>query len=135
MTIQELLLDKVLSQFVDREAEMRRYCAMLNSDIKHIMLLWGESGMGKSWLLQKMIHECAQRSLRKAKVIWTDTSPWDYIWTMRIIRDDLDRGEGYFQKFNHLLNQYTDPSYNPPQAPQIVLNISGDQSILEKTTI
>lgn len=131
MAIQELLLDKVLSQFVDREAEMRRFCAMLTSDTKHIMLLWGESGMGKTWLLQKMMHECAQRSLRKAKVIWTDTSCWDYLWIMRIIRDDLSCGEAPFLRFTDLVNQY----YGSSQPTQFVLNISSGQSVLDHATI
>lgn len=135
MTIQERVLEQLLSQFVDREAEMRRFCGMLDSDIKHIMLLCGESGSGKSWLLQKMMYECSQRSLRKAKVIWTDTSSYDYMWTMRAIRDDLGAGESSFQTFNDLINQYTDRTYSPSVSPQIVVNIGGPQTVLENASI
>src|SRR5687767_11075748 len=122
MAIQERVLEQLLSQFVDREAEMRRFCGMLDSYIKHIMLLWGESGSGKSWLLQKMMHECSQRSLRRAKVFWTDTSSYDYMWTMRTIRDDLGTGENCFQNFNRLINQYTEGAFASSSQPQIVLN-------------
>ena len=57
-----------LAEFVDRTAEMERFRRMLESDEKHIMVVWGDAGMGKTTLRLRMVHECAGRSVRKAEV-------------------------------------------------------------------
>ena len=48
-----------------------------------IIAISGETGLGKSSLLARMIHEVAQRNLTKAEVTWTDTRKHDYLATMR----------------------------------------------------
>jgi AAA ATPase-like protein len=83
------LLERRLNEFVDREAEVGRFCEMLNSAGKRILFVWGASGLGKSSLLARMIHECAVRKVTKAEVTWTDTRPHDYMGVMRKIRDDI----------------------------------------------
>lgn len=100
----------LLEEFVNREQELRRFSQLLEDLEKHIMSVWGDSGIGKSSLLARMIHECAQRRLRKAEVVWTETRPHDYMAIMRKIRDDL--GVEAFQRFTDLINFLTVPRYD-----------------------
>lgn len=97
-----------LAEFVDRDAEMKRFCDMFECSGKAIMFISGEGGYGKSSLLARMIHECAAKHLRKSEITWTETQNHDYLGIMRKIRDDV--GPQYFQGFTTLVNQFTDPS-------------------------
>lgn len=103
------LLERRLAEFVDREDEMRRFVAMLETGHKNIMVVSGDSGLGKSSLLARMMHECGLRKLRKAEVVWTDTRPHDYVALMRKIRDDLEVGA--FAAFTDLVNFFTKNNY------------------------
>jgi hypothetical protein len=111
-------MERRLAEFVDRKAEMQRFCDMLDGEDKLIMLISGDSGLGKSSLFARMIHECGLRKRKKAEVVWSDTRPHDYLAVMRKIRDDF--GPDLFQPFTDLINYYTVPQYN--------LRISGPTS-------
>lgn len=102
-------LEHRLAQFVNREDEMRRFSEMLDTGEKPVMVIWGDTGCGKSSLLARMIHECAQRKLRKAEVVWTPTRNHDYIAVMRKMRDDV--GAEYFNRFTDLINFFTVRKY------------------------
>lgn len=117
------ILERRLSEFVNRDNELRRFCEMMESDSKFIMVVWGEIGMGKSSLLARMIHECAQRKLRKAEFVSKDTRSNDYMAIMRKIRDDV--GVDFFKPFTDLINFYTKEGYQP----KIELNVTVAGSI------
>jgi len=102
-------LERQLAEFVNRDDEMEIFREVLEADDKPIMVVYGEGGVGKSWLLARMIHECAIRKLRKSEVIWTDTRNHDYLAIMRKIRDDLE--VDYFKSFTDLVNYFTVPKY------------------------
>src|SRR6266478_2140375 len=95
-------LERRLAEFVNRKAEMARFCEMLDGHDKLIMLISGDSGLGKSSLFARMIHECAVRNRKKSEVVWTDTRPHDYMAVMRKIRDDF--GSHLFKPFTDLIN-------------------------------
>jgi hypothetical protein len=101
--------ERRLAEFVNRDDEMTTFRNTLETGDPLILAFWGGGGLGKSSLLQRMIHECARRRLRKAEVIWTDTRNRDYLEIMRIIRDDV--GPGFFNKFTDLVNYLTVPQY------------------------
>jgi hypothetical protein len=100
------IAEQRLSQLVDREGEIKNFCAMLDSPDwpRPISLFWGEGGIGKSSLLFRMIHECSARHLLKAEVFWTDIYNHDYLAVMRKIRDDL--GADKFSEFTKLVNYF-----------------------------
>lgn len=100
-----------LAEFVDRTDEMERFCRMLESDQRHIMIIWGDAGMGKTSLRLRMVHECALRSLSKAEVDCGGTRTTGYLAIMRKIRDDV--GLEYFNPFSDYVNFLTDPNYQP----------------------
>jgi hypothetical protein len=113
---------RLQAEFVDRDLEMRRFHELLDSSEKHVMLVWGESGVGKSSLLGRMIHECAQLKWRKAEVVWTPpVQPHDHISIMRKIRDDV--GVDDFKAFTELLNFFTVPRY------ELNIKVEGKNSI------
>jgi hypothetical protein len=103
------LQEQRLARFVDRDREMAIFCAMLESEHKPIMLIWGDSGIGKTSLLARMLHECAVRKIRKAEITWTDTRNHDYLGIMRKIRDDV--GADALKAFTDLVNFFTVPKY------------------------
>lgn len=116
-----LLLERRLREFVDRDQELAAFVRMLDSDERPIMVVWGEAGMGKTSLLMRIVHECAARKMRKAEVVWKDTSPHDYLAVMRKIRDDV--GLEYFPAFTDLVNFYHEAGYQPKL--QITLALQG----------
>ena len=117
-------------EFVDRTAEMDRFCRMLESDEKHIMIVWGDEGMGKTSLRLRMVHECATRSLRKAEVEFGGMRTSDYLHVMRKIRDDV--GSEHFNPFSHYVNFLTDPNYRPVS---VNINVQGGVAVADHAQI
>lgn len=103
------LQEQRLATFVDRADEVARFCEVLDDQSRAIMVVWGEGGIGKSSLLARMIHECANRNIRKAEVVWTDIRSHNYLAIMRKIRDDA--GPENFLHFTDLINYFTVPQY------------------------
>lgn len=102
-------LERRLSEFVDREAEMTRFCALLDSPGKLVMSVTGPGGIGKSSLMARMVHEIALRSVTKAEIIYTDDNLPEFMAIMRKCRDDI--GVAPFSAFTDLINYYTVPRY------------------------
>ena len=115
------LLERRLKEFVDRDRELAAFCKMFVSDEKPIMMVWGEVGIGKTSMMMRMVHECAARRMRKAEVVWKDTSPHDYLAVMRKIRDDV--GLEHFPAFTDLVNFYYEMGYQPKL--QLTLALQG----------
>lgn len=93
-----------LQRFVDREAEMRGFCAALDQSRagQRVSVVWGDGGIGKSTLLDRMEEECELRGLDRAKVVWNETRNHDFLGVMRKLRDDL--GAERFAPFSELVN-------------------------------
>jgi len=122
-----------LARFVDRESEMQSFCRMLDeaSGARPVLIVWGESGMGKTVLLSRMMHECSLRSLVKAEVLWSDTRSHDYLGVMRKIRDDV--GAIKFQQFTQLVNFFTNPQ--PVQRVELVVDTKGSVAVGEHASL
>ena len=124
----------VLSTFVDRKTELSRFCEMLKSDQKPVMVIWGDDGMGKSSLLARLIHECSAQNVRKAEVFATRDRFNTYLKIMRKVRDDL--GVKFFPKFTQLVNFFFPDPTVPLPPPTINVNLSGGaQSVLDRAKI
>ncbi len=100
-----------LAEFVDREAEMARFCELLEfgPNAKRVLVISGDGGIGKSSLMARMLHECALQKKRRALIVWTDTRNHDYVAVMRSVRDEI--GPTYFSAFTDLVNYFTVPRY------------------------
>ena len=103
--------ERLICQFVDRSAEMALFEQVLDGDDLPAMVVSAASGMGKSALLMRMVHECALRHLVKAELEWTSVDVLDYMATLRRLRDAL--GVDHFGAFTDLINYYTDAAYQP----------------------
>lgn len=117
--------ERQLALFVDRSDEMDRFKKVLDTDVKPIMVVKAEAGMGKTSLLMRMVHECALRGLLKAEVVWSDTDVLDYMSVMRKLRDAL--GVEHFATFTDLINYYTDDNYQPRL--EININLQGNVQV------
>jgi GTPase SAR1 family protein len=122
-----------LAEFVDRTEEMERFRRMLDSDEKHVMIVWGDAGMGKTSLRLRMVHECAQRKLRKAEVECGGTRTTSYLAIMRKIRDDT--GLAYFNPFSDYVNFLTDPNYQPKVSLDINVQAPGGITVAQRAEI
>lgn len=116
-----------LAEFVDRAAEMDLYAKVIDESDYQIMLVSGGTGMGKTSLLLRMIHESAQRNLQKAEVTWTDTLVYDYMAVLRKLRDDL--GLAHFGAFTDLINYYTDANYQPRLDVRLNVDLGPQSSV------
>src|SRR5262245_35031032 len=97
-------IERRLRNFVNRKAEKQSFCNMLDRDDRYILLISGESGVGKSLLFAWMIRECELRNRKKAEVIWSDFRPHNYLAIMQKICDDF--GRELFQPFIDLINHF-----------------------------
>jgi hypothetical protein len=115
-----------LRRFVDRDAEMRVFRAMLDQTPadQPVTVVWGDGGMGKSSLLDRMEEECSLRVMAQAKVIWSETRNHDYLGVMRKIKNDV--GADSFSRFNDLVNFFTVPQY------KLELVVSGALTVADK---
>jgi hypothetical protein len=123
----------VLTTFVDRTSELGRFCDMLGSEEKPIMMVWGEDGIGKSSFLARVIHECSTRRLNKAEVFSTKDRFNTYLKIMRKIRDDV--GAEFFPDFTRLVNFFFPDPTQPAPAPTVNINVSGAQSVLDRARL
>lgn len=114
-------VEQLLAEFVNREDEMANFVRLLEDGTRRLMVIWGEGGVGKSSLQAKMKHELAQRQMRKAEIVWTDTYGHDYLAIMRKLRDDL--GVDHFKAFTDLVNYFTVPEY------KLTINVEGAAKI------
>ena len=69
--------------------------------------------------------------MRKAEVVWKDTSPHDYLAVMRKIRDDV--GPEHFTAFTDLVNFYHEAGYQPKL--QITVALQGSVRVAERMTV
>lgn len=113
-----------LDLFVNRTEERERFCELITSGEKPIMIVWGKDDLGKSLLLEWMSQECAQRSVAKAELSWNATRKYDPYGIMRKIRDLI--GTAYFKPFTDLINFYTEPNYT------LKVIVEGDLSVADK---
>lgn len=102
-------LERLLAEFVDREGEIKRFRGMLDGGSPRVFCIRGGGGVGKSSLQAKMVHEVAQRNLRKAEIVWTDSRNHDYLNIMRKVRDDVDVEP--FKPLTDLINYFTVAHY------------------------
>ena len=106
-------MDEILErygEFVDRKAELKRFCSIMDEDEFVVMLIRGEKGFGKTSLQKRLIYECREvRQMRWAYTYWVDTRSYNYMNIMRMIRDAL--GEQFFQTFTDQLNYFTKADY------------------------
>lgn len=112
---------QLLNEFVDRETELGNFNKVLESPDRAIYAVWGDGGVGKSLFQAKMAHEVATRNLRKAEIVWNETSNHDFLAVMRKLRDDLDVEA--FKPFTDLVNFFTVPQY------ELKITVSGNLSI------
>ena len=96
--------EHLLARFVDRHDEITKFCVMLDTRERSIMIVWGESGVGKSSLQTRLIHECALRNMKKVRVAFRSTRAFDYTNVMSQIGDAL--GESAFTSFTELVEDY-----------------------------
>jgi hypothetical protein len=128
--------ERLIGQFVDRSAEMALFQQVLDGDDLPAMVVTAATGMGKSALLMRMVHECALRHLTKAELEWTSVDVLDYMATLRRLRDAL--GVDHFGAFTDLVNYYTDAAYQPKLEINIQLqggsiNVAQDAQITGST--
>lgn len=92
--------------FVNRNGEINRFCDILEKDEYFVMLVSGDSGMGKTALHKRLVYECHElRKIRWAETYWIKTRTYNYLSILRKIRDDI--GQIHFQHFTELLNYFT----------------------------
>jgi predicted ATPase len=109
-------------RFVNRNGEIKRFCDVLEKDEYFVLLVSGESGMGKTALHKRLLYECEEmRKIRWAETYWLNTRTYNYLAILRKIRDDI--GEIHFQHFTDLLNFFTKSSY------ELTLNVKNAGSI------
>lgn len=98
----------VVNLFVNRERIQESFQEMLaGRSEKQIMLIKAEGGMGKSWLVAKLRHECSIQSPAApyTGLDFKDGQAHDYLSLARRIRDDL--GAAHFNSLTQVINDTT----------------------------
>lgn len=92
--------------FVDREKERQGFLAMLDDKtVKRIMLVQALEEMGKTWLIQRIRHQCRVQGIPVAHFDFGDRLTWDCLAIVRKARDDFDPAA--FNYLTSVINQFT----------------------------
>ncbi|RMF37223.1 MAG: hypothetical protein D6759_02555 [Chloroflexi bacterium] len=92
--------------FVDREKQFQGFLKMVARETeKQVMLVQAPAEMGKTWLIQRLRHECRSRGIPVAHFDFRDRRPWDYLTIVRQARDQL--GPAYFNPMTQVINAST----------------------------
>jgi hypothetical protein len=92
--------------FVNREKQRQGFLAMIARETpKQIMLVEAPADMGKTWLIQRLRHECRSRRIPVALFDFRDRRPWDYLTIVRQARDQL--GPAHFNAMTEVINAST----------------------------
>jgi len=118
----------VVRLFVNRERIFKGFTRMLVGDSeKQIVFVHAPGGMGKTWLVARLKHECSIRSpdIRYAGLDFKDGQAHDYLSIVRQVRDDL--GAAYFNRLTQIINAATGFHVNLQIADTISSTIAVDQ--------
>ena len=92
--------------FVNREKQYQGFQKMLAGETpKTVMLVEAPADMGKTWLIQRMRHHCAEHGVPTMHVDFRDRRPHDYLSLVRLARDQM--GAEYFNPLTAAINNFT----------------------------
>jgi hypothetical protein len=91
------------SFFINRDSELGRFRATIESQIKSVLVVWGDGGYGKSALLRRMERDCCTR---KVRVEWRPTRPYDFVGVMSCIADGI--GPADFDPFHTMIDRFAE---------------------------
>lgn len=93
-----------LEGFIGREEEIKGFQQMIQSQVEErVMAIYGAPGIGKSWLVNKLVQECDTADIHWAKVDFRE-STYDRMGILIDIQGQL--GERYSTSFNGRLDEY-----------------------------
>ena len=102
-------MSKVVNLFVDREKQTAGFLKLLEgATAKKIMLIEAVGGMGKSWTIEYMRHQCRERAIRHVEIDFSDGVVYDFLTLLRRSRDSF--GAECFEPFSRLLIELAQPS-------------------------
>lgn len=116
--------ERRLHEFVDRRMELQDFCSMLERDDRPILAISGDTGIGKSSLLARFVHECALRHVVKVEIDCSSTRFSTYLAVMRKVRDDL--GVEHFTALTDLINFFFN---DKPYHLQVNVSTSGSIAV------
>jgi GTPase SAR1 family protein len=97
------LLD-IKSEFISRETELSLFIKMVERDqYDRILAFYGFGGIGKTWLLARLAHECDSRGWPVTTIDFDDGFG-DYLAILTAIGNQIGRGR--FVAFNNTLDRY-----------------------------
>lgn len=120
-----------LDWFVDRLKQLQGFQKMLQGGTdKCIMIVRAPTGMGKSWLIQKMRAVCAAGNNPTLYVDFRDRRPYDYLTLVRATRDQM--GAASFNPLTQTINEFTGVNIHlsTSEAGGAQINIGGEQANL-----
>ena len=94
--------------FVNREKQYQGFQKMLAGETpKSVMLVEAPADMGKTWLVQRMRHHCAENGVPAMHVDFRDRRPHDYLSLVRLARDQMGARLAYFNPLTAVINNFT----------------------------
>jgi hypothetical protein len=92
--------------FVNREKQRQGFLMMIQGKTpKQIMIVKAPAEMGKTWLIQRLLHDCRGRRIPVALLDFSQRQPWDYLTIVRQVRDQF--GDASFNHMTQVINEVT----------------------------
>lgn len=99
-----------MKEFVDRRDELQAFCQHLDAEEQVIFNVTGESDIGKSTFMARMIHECTEREWCRAVVACDRMTNVDCRSVMRKISKEI--GKDHFESFDEADEQLGQPTFS-----------------------
>jgi hypothetical protein len=109
-------MNKYVEWFVDRERQRRGFLKMVARETpKQIMFVEAPTHMGKTWLIQRLHHECRVKGHPVAHFDFSGRQPFDYLSIVRHARDEL--GPAHFNPLTEVINRATSFNFHIDPGP------------------
>ncbi len=100
------MANEYVEWFVNREKQRQGFILMLEGKTaKQIMVIKAGPEMGKTWLIQRLYHDCRGRGTPVAVLDFSQRQPWDYLTIVRQARDQF--GSPHFNYLTNVINAST----------------------------
>ena len=106
-------MPKIIDWFVNRTKQYDFFWKMSSLETpKRILLVEAPTQMGKTWLVQRLYHECSIKKMPVALFNFHDRRAWDYLTLVRQARDQM--GAEPFNALTAVINGVTSVNLQMP---------------------
>ena len=89
--------------FISEEQQALAFVNAFRKETKALTQIAGPKGVNRTWLIQRLRHECSTLDVPYTCIDFSNGRPWDYLTIVRQARDQM--GATHFNLLTRILNK------------------------------